>query len=98
MLVKEKQILETFSKIIPALPESDKSYLLGLGEGMARMTAKRETNERSVQEMEVKMEKRHFTVGEAEDFPETLAFHLEKNSERFTKGKPFAVFKKDHQE
>ena len=44
------------------------------------------------------MEKRHFTVGEAEDFPETLAFHLEKNSERFTKGKPFAVFKKDHQE
>ena len=33
MLVKEKQILETFSKIIPALPESDKSYLLGLGDG-----------------------------------------------------------------
>lgn len=31
MLVKEKQILETFSKIIPALPESDKSYLLGRG-------------------------------------------------------------------
>lgn len=54
MLVKEKQILETFSKIIPALPESDKSYLLGLGEGMARMAAKRETNERSGQEMEVK--------------------------------------------
>lgn len=54
MSVKEKQILETFSKIIPALPESDKSYLLGLGEGMARMTARRDANEQSGQEMEVK--------------------------------------------
>ena len=54
MLVKEKQILETFSKIIPALPESDNSYLLGLGEGMARMTARRDANEQSGQEMEVK--------------------------------------------
>ena len=46
MLVKEKQILETFSRIIPALPESDKSYLLGLGEGMARMAVKRETDDK----------------------------------------------------
>lgn len=35
MLEKEKQILETFGKLIPLLSESDKSYLLGLGEGMA---------------------------------------------------------------
>lgn len=41
MLEKEKQILETFGQIIPKLPESDKSYLLGLGEGMARMERQR---------------------------------------------------------
>lgn len=53
MLVKEKQILETFSRIIPALPESDKSYLLGLGEGMARMAVKRETDDKCEEKMEV---------------------------------------------
>ena len=35
MSEREKQIIETFSLIIPKLSESDKSYLLGLGEGMA---------------------------------------------------------------
>lgn len=35
MLEKEKKIIETFSQIIPKLSESDKSYLLGLGEGIA---------------------------------------------------------------
>lgn len=35
MLDKEKQILVTFAEIIPKLSESSKSYLLGLGEGMA---------------------------------------------------------------
>ena len=35
MSEKEKQILETFGRILPMLPEKDKSYLLGLGEGMA---------------------------------------------------------------
>ena len=35
MLDKERQIMETFAFIIPKLSESDKSYLLGLGEGMA---------------------------------------------------------------
>ena len=35
MTDKEKKILETFSAIIPKLSESDKSYLIGLGEGMA---------------------------------------------------------------
>lgn len=34
MLEREKQILETFAFIIPKLSENDKSYLLGLGEGM----------------------------------------------------------------
>ncbi len=32
---EEKQIIETFVLIIPKLSENDKSYLLGLGEGMA---------------------------------------------------------------
>ena len=35
MSEKEKQIIKTFASIIPKLSESDKSYLLGLGEGMA---------------------------------------------------------------
>lgn len=38
MLDKEKQILEIFTLIIPKLSENDKSYLLGLGEGMAIKT------------------------------------------------------------
>lgn len=35
MSEKEKQIIEIFASIIPKLSESDKSYLIGLGEGMA---------------------------------------------------------------
>lgn len=32
---KEKKIIETISNILPNLSKEDKSYLLGLGEGMA---------------------------------------------------------------
>ncbi len=39
MTDREKQILRTFAVIIPKLSESSKSYLLGLGEGMAIHTA-----------------------------------------------------------
>ena len=39
MTEKEKKIFETFGQVIPKLSESDKSYLLGLGEGMAIKTA-----------------------------------------------------------
>lgn len=35
MLKRDKQILETFKTVIPQLSESDKSYLLGLSDGMA---------------------------------------------------------------
>lgn len=35
MTDREKQIIETFAVIVPLLSEIDKSYLLGLGEGMA---------------------------------------------------------------
>lgn len=35
MSEREKQIIKTFALILPRLSESDKSYLLGLGEGMA---------------------------------------------------------------
>mgnify|MGYP004508884011 CR=1 FL=1 len=31
---REKKILENFAILIPKLSEADKSYLLGLGEGM----------------------------------------------------------------
>ncbi len=34
MQEREKKILENFAEIIPKLSEADKSYLLGLGEGM----------------------------------------------------------------
>ena len=42
MSEREKQIMETFALIIPKLSESDKSYLLGLGEGMAIAVANKE--------------------------------------------------------
>ena len=35
MSEREKQIIKTFALILPKLSESDKSYLLGLGEGLA---------------------------------------------------------------
>lgn len=34
MTDKEEKILKTFAIVLPKLSESDKSYLLGLGEGM----------------------------------------------------------------
>lgn len=48
MSEKEKKILETFGRIIPKLSESDKSYLLGLGEGMAIKT-EQETRRRNAE-------------------------------------------------
>lgn len=34
MTDKEEKILKTFAIVLPKLSETDKSYLLGLGEGM----------------------------------------------------------------
>ena len=45
MLDKEKQIIETFANVIPKLSKEDKSYLLGLGEGMAMTINIREKKE-----------------------------------------------------
>lgn len=48
MLEREKQIIETFALIIPKLSESDKSYLLGLGEGMAiKVDAQKQDKEKA---------------------------------------------------
>lgn len=44
------------------------------------------------------MEKRHFTVREAEGFPSRLSYRLKRNSERCIQDKPFAVYKENHQE
>lgn len=41
MSEKEKKILETLSNVLPKLSKEDKSYLLGLGEGMAMTIDKR---------------------------------------------------------
>lgn len=49
MSEKEKQILKTFGNLIPMLSESDKSYLLGLGEGMAISHQKKEEKEKELQ-------------------------------------------------
>lgn len=49
MSEREKQIIETFALIIPKLSESDKSYLLGLGEGMAiKVDAQRQDEEKAM--------------------------------------------------
>ncbi len=42
MLDMERQILEKFAWIIPKLSEEDKSYLMGLGDGMSIKTEKQE--------------------------------------------------------
>lgn len=42
MSEREKQIMKTFALIIPKLSESDKSYLLGLEEGMAIKVGEKE--------------------------------------------------------
>ena len=48
MSEREKQIIETFALIIPKLSESDKSYLLGLGEGMAiKVDAQKQDKEKA---------------------------------------------------
>lgn len=39
---EERQILEMFGAIIPKLSEKNKSYLLGLGEGMVIMEDNRQ--------------------------------------------------------
>lgn len=52
MSEKEKQILDTFSSVLPKLSETDKSYLLGLGEGMAIKT---ERDDRDKKEKEEKV-------------------------------------------
>lgn len=38
---RERKILLTFKEVLPTLSDADKSYLLGLGEGMAIHNIKR---------------------------------------------------------
>lgn len=47
---KEKQIIENFAVVIPRLSEADKSYLLGLGEGMAMKVNKNGGKEKNEKE------------------------------------------------
>lgn len=44
---KEKQIIENFAVVIPKLSEADKSYLLGLGEGMAMRVENKDEKKKS---------------------------------------------------
>ncbi len=45
MLEKDKLILERFAVIIPQLSDSEKSYLLGFGNGMATVTEEQNKQE-----------------------------------------------------
>lgn len=51
MLDRDKQILETFAVVIPKLSESDKKYLLGLGNGMAIKIEQQEKKNIKAKEM-----------------------------------------------
>lgn len=42
MSEKEEKIMQTFAMLVPKLSANDKSYLLGLGEGMALKLEKQE--------------------------------------------------------
>ena len=50
MSEKEKKIMQTFARLIPKLSASDKSYLLGLGEGMAIKLEKQENKVEEIKE------------------------------------------------
>lgn len=50
MIEKEKQIIENFAVVIPKLSEEDKSYLLGLGEGMAMRVQDKDEKKRNENE------------------------------------------------
>ena len=49
---KEKQILETFEKVIPELSEMEKEKLLSFGEGMAFMKGQQRHDGSEVQLMQ----------------------------------------------
>ncbi len=46
MTEKEKRILEKFVLLMPKLSDSDRSYLIGLGEGMAIKARQEQENGR----------------------------------------------------
>jgi len=49
MTEEEKKILKNFAVIIPQLSETDKSYLIGLGEGMALRISQRPAKRKAEQ-------------------------------------------------
>lgn len=49
MLAKEQQIIAKLTAIFKQLPENDKNYLLGVGEGMRIKAAEQEEKTRKLQ-------------------------------------------------
>ena len=45
---QEKQIIESLAEIVPRLPDSQKLYLLGVGEGMAVMSERQQKEKEKV--------------------------------------------------
>jgi hypothetical protein len=63
--------------------------------GMKTMlpVSERERQLKMIREVMKSMEEQGVTVREAEDFPRAFAEELKKNSERFEKERPFAVYR-----
>ena len=65
----------------------------GFTEKQMKEIEEEKTKKQLIKDVMLEMEKRRFTTGEAEEFPNKLAEALKKNSERFEKEKPFAIYK-----
>lgn len=63
--------------------------------GMKNMlpVLEREWQLKMIKEVMKTMEEQGITIREAEDFPRAFAEELKKNSERFEKERPFAVYR-----
>ena len=48
LTVQEKQIIESLAEIVPRLPDSQKLYLLGVGEGMVVMSERQQKEKEKV--------------------------------------------------
>ena len=48
LTVQEKQIIESLAEIVPRLPDSQKLYLRGVGEGMVVMSERQQKEKEKV--------------------------------------------------
>ena len=93
MSEREKQIIETFALIIPKLSESDKSYLLGLGEGMAiKVDAQKQDKEKALKETIERIKENSIDVRSRQSDPNDLTVVMQLINEQ----KELEKLKKTH--